>query len=110
MVEEFPEFSRFSLIFPKGPFSRFSRFSRFSLSCKNPVIFFPTLLGLPEFYEFLHFLFLFMLSFWKTFPDILNYASTSNSQEDMMFYNLGDKSFDTDLSIAQLNVFHAIYD
>ena len=51
-----------------------------------------------------------MLSSWKTFPDILKYASTSNIQEDMKFYNLGDKSFETILSIAQLNVFHRIYD
>ena len=51
-----------------------------------------------------------MLSFWKTFQNILNYASTSNIQEDMKFYNLGDKSFETDFSIAQLIVFHVIYD
>ena len=46
-----------------------------------------------------------MLSFWKTFQNFLNYASTSNIQEDMKFYNLGDKSFETDFSIAQLIVF-----
>ena len=51
-----------------------------------------------------------MLSFWKTFQNILNYASTSNIQEDMKFYNIGDKSFETDFSIAQLIVFHAIFD
>ena len=51
-----------------------------------------------------------MLSFWKTFQNILNYASTSNIQEDMKFYNIGDKSFETDFSIAQLIVFRAIYD
>ena len=37
-----------------------------------------------------------MLSFWKTCQNILNYASTSNIQEDMKFYNIGDKSFETD--------------
>ena len=51
-----------------------------------------------------------MLSFWKTFQNILNYASASNIQEDMKFYNIGDRSFETDFSIAQLIVFGAIYD
>ena len=41
-----------------------------------------------------------MLSFWKTFQNILNYASTSNIQEDMKFYKIGDKSFETDFSIS----------
>ena len=42
MVGEFPEFSGFSLIFP--------RFSRFSLSCTNPVSYDPlqVLLGTPS--------------------------------------------------------------
>ena len=51
-----------------------------------------------------------MLSFWRTFQNILNYASTSIIQEDMKFYNIGDKSFETDFSVAQLIVSHAIYD
>ena len=51
-----------------------------------------------------------MLSFWKTFQNILNYASTSNIQEDMKFYNIGHKSFETDFRIVQLIVFRAIYD
>ena len=41
-----------------------------------------------------------MLSFWKTFQNILYYASTSNVREDMKFYNPGDKRFETDFSIA----------
>ena len=51
-----------------------------------------------------------MWSFRKTFQNTLIYPSTSNVREDMKFYNLGDKSFETDFSIAQLIVFHAIYD
>ena len=51
-----------------------------------------------------------MWSFRKTFQNNLIYPSTSNVREDMKFYNLGDKSFETDFSIAQLIVFHAIYD
>ena len=57
---------------------------------------FSTSLRLPGYYEFLNFLFILMLSFSKTFQNILNYASTSNIQEIMRFYNLGDKSFETD--------------
>ena len=51
-----------------------------------------------------------MLSFSKTFQNILNYASISNIRGDMKLYNLGDRSFETDFSIAKLIVFHAIYD
>ena len=46
-----------------------------------------------------------MLSFWKTFQNILNYASTSNIQEDMKFYKIGDKSFETDFSVAHYSLF-----
>ena len=38
-----------------------------------------------------------MLSFSKTLQNILNCASTSNVQEGMKFYNLGYKSFETDV-------------
>ena len=41
----------------------------------------------------------------KTFPQhlILNYASTENIEEDMKFYNLSDKTFETDFNTQKLN-------
>ena len=36
------------------------------------------------------------MSFTKPFWNNLNYASTSNIREVMKFYNVGDKSFETD--------------
>ena len=39
-----------------------------------------------------------MLPFWETFQDNLSYASTSNIREVMKFYNLGDKTFETDFN------------
>ena len=43
-----------------------------------------------------------MLSFWQTFQNNLNYASTSNIREVIKFYNLGDKTFETDFSCKQV--------
>ena len=37
------------------------------------------------------------LSFSKPFHNTLNFASTANIEEVMKFYNLGDKTFETDL-------------
>ena len=34
----------------------------------------------------------------KTFHNTLNYASTASIEEVMKFYNLGDKTFETDFS------------
>ena len=60
---------------------------------------FSTPLGLPEFYEFVNFLFIFILCpSTKAFQNILNYASTSNNREVMKFYNLDNKSFETDIN------------
>ena len=56
-------------------------------------------LGSLKFYDFLSFLFILKLSQLKTFPQHLNYASTVNIEEVMKFYNLGDKTFETDFSL-----------
>ena len=37
-------------------------------------------------------------SYSKPFHKTLNYASTANIEEVMKFYNLGDKTFETDFS------------
>ena len=36
------------------------------------------------------------LSYSKPFLSTLNYASTADIQEDMKFYNLGNKTFEAD--------------
>ena len=38
------------------------------------------------------------LSHSNPFHNTLNYASTANIEEVMKFYNLGDKTFETDFS------------
>ena len=43
-------------------------------------------------------LFILKLSFSKPFYSTLNYASTTNIEEVIEFYNLGNGSFETDLS------------
>ena len=53
-------------------------------------------LGTTKFPEVSDFLFLLTLSFWQTFQNKLNYAFTSNIREVIKFYNLGDKTFETD--------------
>ena len=35
----------------------------------------------------------------KPFHNTLNYASTANIEEVMKFYNLGDKTFETDFNL-----------
>ena len=42
-----------------------------------------------------------MLSFRQTFQNNLNYASTSNIRKVIKFYNLGDKTFETDFSFDE---------
>ena len=42
------------------------------------------------------FLFLLKLSYSYPFHNTLNYVSTANIEEVMKFYNLGDKTFETD--------------
>ena len=50
-----------------------------------------------KFSDFLGFLFILTLSYSsKPFHITLNYASTANIEEVMKFYNLGDKTFETD--------------
>ena len=44
------------------------------------------------------FLFKLKLSYSKPFHNTLNYASTANIEEVMKFYNLSDKTFETDFS------------
>ena len=60
---------------------------------------FLTPLGQPQFPEVSDFLFILMLSFSQTFQNNLNYASASNIGEVIKFYNLGDKTFETDFSL-----------
>ena len=55
-------------------------------------------LGIAEFHDFLSFQFILKLSYSKPFHNTLNYASTTNIEEVMKFYNLGDKTFETDFS------------
>ena len=38
------------------------------------------------------------LSYSKPFHNTINYASTANIEEVMKFYNLGDKTFETDFN------------
>ena len=49
----------------------------------------------------------FKLSYSKPFHNTLNYASTANIEEAMKFYNLGDKTFETDFStcVKKMEVF-----
>ena len=41
------------------------------------------------------------LSYSKPFHNILNYASTANIEEVMKFYNIGDKTFETDFNFME---------
>ena len=43
------------------------------------------------------------LSYSKPFHNTLNYASTANIEEVMKFYNLGNKTSETDFSSKQLH-------
>ena len=44
------------------------------------------------------------LSYSKPFHNNLKYASTANIEEVVKFYNLGDKTFKTDFSLAGGNI------
>ena len=46
--------------------------------------------------RYFSFQFILKLSCSKPFHNTLNYASTTNTEEVMKFYNLGDKTFETD--------------
>ena len=54
--------------------------------------------GSLKFWDFLSFLFILKFSYSKSFCNTLNYISTTNIEEVMKFYNLGDKTFETDIS------------
>ena len=56
-------------------------------------------LGLLRFQELVSFLFIMKLSYSKPLYSTLNYASAVNIQEVMKFYNLGNKSFETDFNL-----------
>ena len=59
-------------------------------------------LGIAEILGFselkIEILFILKLSYSKPFHNTLNYASTANIEEVIKFYNVGDKTFDTDFS------------
>ena len=61
--------------------------------------------GIPEIHDFLSFQFILKLSYLKPFHNTLNYASTANIEEVMKFYNLGDKTFETDFNPKQVGLF-----
>ena len=49
-----------------------------------------------------------MLSYSKPFHNTLNYASTANIEEVMQFYNLGDKTLETDSSTHSFPPFEEV--
>ena len=49
-----------------------------------------------------------MLFFWQTFQNDLNYASTSSIRKVIKFYNLGDKTFETDFSFDESEKFRVV--
>ena len=53
-------------------------------------------LGIAEIQGFLSIQFILKLSYSKSFHNTLNYAYTVNIEEVVKFYNLGDKTFETD--------------
>ena len=55
-----------------------------------------------KFLDFLSFLFILKLSYSKPLYNIMNYASTANIKEVMKFYNLGDKTFETDFKSSKI--------
>ena len=57
-------------------------------------------LELLKFEDFLSFLFMLILSYSKPFNNTLNCAFTANIEELMKFYNLDDKTFETDFNWA----------
>ena len=61
------------------------------------LIFFVSL-GIAEIQNFVSFQSILKLSYSKSFHNTLNYASTANIEEVVKFYNLGDKTFETDFN------------
>ena len=43
------------------------------------------------------------VSYSKSFHNILNYVSAANIKEVMKFYNLGDKTFETDFNMFRIS-------
>ena len=62
-------------------------------------------LGIAEIVGFLSFLFILKLSYSKPFHNTLNDASTANIEEVMKFYNLGDKTFETDFNTIYIYIY-----
>ena len=60
-------------------------------------------LGSLKCQDFLSFLFIQKFSYSEPIHDILSYASVENIEKVMKFYNLGDKTFETDLSSSALS-------
>ena len=59
-----------------------------------------------KFEDFLSFLFILKLSCSKSFHNNLNYASAASIGEVMKFYNVGDKTFETDFNRRIYASFH----
>ena len=66
-------------------------------------------LGSLKFFDLLRFLFILKLSYSKPFHNTLNYVSTANIEEVMKFYNLGDKTFETDFSYSTSDKYNFLY-
>ena len=56
-------------------------------------------LGIAEILGFSEHSFILKLSYSEPFHNTLNYSSAANIEEVMKFYNLGDKTFETDFSM-----------
>ena len=57
-------------------------------------------LGIAKILGFSEFSLYTKLSYSKPFHNTLNYASTANIEEVMKFYNLDDKTFETDFNFV----------
>ena len=69
------------------------------MSCSKTLNFFCLPRDRGNFRIFLSFLFILRFSYSKPFLSTWNYASAANIEEVTKFYNLGDKTFETDFSI-----------
>ena len=64
---------------------------------------------MAEIQDFLIFQFILKLSYSKSFHNTLDYASTANIEEVVKFYNLGNKTFETDFNIVTLTELRSEY-
>ena len=87
--------------FKRGDFKvSYLKFWEWLVSCEKSSLF-STPLEQPNFPGISYLLFILMLSFWQTFQNNLNHASTSNIREVIKFYDLGGKTFETDFSFVK---------